>query len=79
MQGWLLDHLKSEKVLFESRHGFRAGNSCEHALLEAQYHIGRALERKQVAAILLMDYGKSFDMVDSSIEYVVEKTGALRG
>ena len=67
MQARLLDHLKSEKVLFDSQYGFRAGHSCEHALLEAQYHIRQALERKQVAALLLLDYSKAFDMVDSSI------------
>ena len=67
MQARLLDHLKSEKILFDSQYGFRAGHSCEHALLEAQNHIHRALERKQVTALLLLDYSKAFDMVDSSI------------
>ena len=67
MQARLLEHLKSEKVLFDSQYGFRAGHSCEHALLEAQHHIRRALERKQVTALLLLDYSKAFDMVDSNI------------
>ena len=67
MQARLLEHLKSEKILFDSQYGFRAGHSCEHAILEAQYHIQKALERKQVTALLLLDYSKAFDMVDSSI------------
>ena len=67
MQTRLLSHLKSEKILVDSQYGFRAGHSCEHALLEAQYHIQKALERKQVTALLLLDYSKAFDMVDSSI------------
>ena len=67
MQARLLNHLKSEKILFDSQYGFRAGHSCEHALLEAQHHIQRALEKKQVTALLLIDYSKAFDMVDSSI------------
>ena len=67
MQARLLDHLKSEKILFDSQYGFRARHSCEHALLEAQNHINRALERKQVTALLLLDYSKAFDIVDSSI------------
>ena len=67
MQARLLDHLKSEKILFDSQYGFRAGHSCEHAILEAQHHIQKALERKQVTALLLLDYSKAFDMVDSTI------------
>ena len=67
MQARILDHLKSEKILFDSQYGFRDGHSCEHAILEAQNHIHRALERKQVTALLLLDYSKAFDMVDSSI------------
>ena len=67
MQARLLDHLKSERILFDSQYGFRAGHSCEHAILEAQHHIQKALERKQVTALLLLDYSKAFDMVDSTI------------
>ena len=54
----VLDHLKSEKILFDSQYGFRARHSCEHALLEAQNHIHRALERKQVTALIFLDYSE---------------------
>ena len=67
MQARLVKHLKSQNILFDSQYGFRAGHSCEHALLEAQHHILQALERKQVAALLLLDYSKAFDMVASEI------------
>ena len=43
--------------------GFWAGYSYKHTLLEAQNHI----QRKQVTVLLLLDYIKAFDMVDSSI------------
>ena len=59
--------LKENNTLFKSQYGFRAGHSCEHALLEAQSKINKALEKKQIAVLLLLDFSKAFDMVDHSI------------
>ncbi len=67
MQARLVKHLTLHNILFSSQYGFRAGHSCEHALLEAQHHIVQALERKKIAALLLLDYSKAFDMVNSDI------------
>ena len=67
MQARLVKHLKAQNILYASQYGFRAGHSCEHALLEAQYRIHQALERKQVSALLLLDFSKAFDLVDSDI------------
>ena len=67
MQARLVNHLKTRNILYESQYGFRAGHSCEHAILEAQNKIHRALENKQVTALLLLDFSKAFDMVDSEV------------
>ena len=67
MQARLVKHLTLHNILFDSQYGFRAGHSCEYALLEAQHHILQALERKKIAALLLLDYSKAFDMVSSEI------------
>ena len=67
MQARLVKHLKTRNILYDSQYGFRAGHSCEHALLEAQNKIHRALEKKQVTALLLLDFSKAFDTVDSEI------------
>ena len=67
MQSRLVGHLKLNNILFAGQYGFRAGHSCEHALLDAQQNLINALERKQVAALLLLDFSKAFDMVDHSI------------
>ncbi len=67
MQERLVKHLKARNILYPSQYGFRAGHSCEHALLEAQHKIHRALDRKQVSALLLLDFSRAFDLVDSEI------------
>lgn len=63
----LTEFLNQNKLLFESQYGFRAMHSCEHALLEAQYNLNMALDKKQIAALLLIDFSKAFDMVDHGI------------
>ena len=63
----LTKHLKANNILYASQYGFRAGHGCEHALLEAQNKILYSLERKQITALLLLDFSKAFDMVDHGI------------
>ena len=76
MQARLVKHLKTHNILYASQYGFRAGHSCEHALLEAQYRIHQALERKQVSALLLLDFSKAFNLVDSDIpQHKLEQYG----
>ena len=67
MQSRLVRHLTLNNILYASQYGFRAGHSCEHAILEAQSSIIKSLERKQVTALLLLDFSKAFDMVDHGI------------
>ena len=67
MHARLVKHLKSRNILYASQFGFRSGHSCEHALLEAQFNLHKALEKKQVSALLLLDFSKAFDLVDSEI------------
>ena len=64
MHARLTAHLATKKIIFPSQYGFRSGHSCEHTLLEAQNSIINALERKKVAALLLLDFSKAFDMVE---------------
>ena len=67
VQTRLVSHLKTNNILYASQYGFRAGHSCEHALLEAQHCILKSMERKQVTALLLLDFSRAFDMVDFDI------------
>ena len=63
----LTHFLAENNTLFESQYGFRALHSCEHALLEAQNYLHSALDKKQIAILLLIDFSKAFDMVDHGI------------
>ena len=63
----LTQFLENNKILFVSQYGFRALHSCEHALLEAQNCLHQALDKKQIAVLLLIDFSKVFDMVDHGI------------
>ena len=63
----LIEHLNINNILHNSQYGFRAGHSCEHALFEAQNDLTLALDRKQIALLLLVDFSKAFDMVDHKI------------
>ena len=63
----LTEHLQEQTILHDSQYGFRRGHSCEHALLEAQNKLTLALDRKQIALLLLIDFSKAFDMVDHDI------------
>jgi hypothetical protein len=67
MYARLINFLNSNNTLTESQYGFRAGRSCEHALLDAQNNILSALNKKQIALLLLIDFSKAFDTVDHNI------------
>ena len=49
--------------LFGNQYGFRPGMSCELAILNAQKTILHALNRKQIA-VLLLDYSRAFDAIE---------------
>jgi exonuclease III len=67
MHNRLVTFLNSNNSLYECQYGFRTGRSCEHALLTAQKTILDALNKREIALLLLIDFSKAFDMVEHSI------------
>ena len=63
----VITFLNERNYLYDRQYGFRAGHSCEHALIDAQYTITRSLERKEISLLLLIDFSKAFDMVDHNL------------
>ena len=54
-------------MCIRDRYGFRSGHSCEHALIDAQSHITKNLDKKETSLLLLLDFSKAFDMVDHKL------------
>ena len=67
MHARILDYMESNNLLYEGQYGFRPGRSCEHALLTAQNHLLNNLSNRKVSMLLLIDFSKAFDVIDSKI------------
>ena len=71
--------LQQNNSLHDLQFGFRAGRSCEQALLVAQNEILESLSRKQISMLLLIDFSKAFDMVNHDILLDKLKHYGIRG
>lgn len=60
----LLVFLRQYNLLTRHQSGFRSGHSTTTALLKVSHDIARALDRMEVAVLLLLDFSKAFDSVD---------------
>lgn len=67
MHNRISNFLELNNVLHDMQYGFRAGRSCEHALLTAKEILLNSLSKRQVSLLLLIDFSKAFDMVEHSV------------
>ena len=59
----IMNHLESNKILFEFQHGFRQKRSCESQLLMTVDDITRNMDNRQQIDTAILDFAKAFDKV----------------
>ena len=67
MHNRIVSFMETNNSLYEMQYGFRAGRSCEHALLKAQSLLLESLNKNQISLLLFIDFSKAFDMVEHQI------------
>ena len=63
----LSDFLHNFKLLHKTQSGFRAGHSCETALIHMIDSWLHAIDNGQMIGVVLVDFKKAFDLVDHQI------------
>ena len=63
----LESHLSSHRLHDNLQSAYRTGHSTETALLKVHHEIAEALERKCMAALVLLDLSAAFDVTDHKI------------
>jgi exonuclease III len=75
----IVSFMNSNESFYEMQFGFRAGRSCEHALLKAQSILLDSMNKNQVALLLFIDFSKAFDMVEYPILFKKLEHYGIRG
>jgi len=60
-------HLSSHRLHYNLQSAYRTGHSTETALLNVHHDIAEALDRKCMAALVLLDLSAAFDVIDHKI------------
>ena len=64
MQKQINTYLEDHKLLFDRQSGFRSHRSCITALCDVSEEIRSALDKNEIAFLLLLDHTKAFDSLD---------------
>ena len=62
-----VDEFKSNKIIYEHQFGFQKNGSTSLAILDVQAKIIEAIEQKQIACSVFLDFAKAFDTVNHDI------------
>ena len=63
----LTSFLEKFELLYNHQFGFQKGKSTEHAILDLNFNIIKALEKKEKACTIFLDFAKAFDTVNHKI------------
>ena len=60
-------HLSSHRLHDKHQSAYNTGHSTETALLKVHHEVAEALDRKYMAALVLLDFSAAFDVIDHKI------------
>ena len=63
----LMDFFNKHEIIYKHQFGFQKGKSTEHAVLDLLFNIVSALETKDKACSVFLDFAKAFDTVNHNI------------
>ena len=63
----IINHLNQNNLLNCSQYGFRAGHSCEHALIDLQEVLLDNISHNRHSIGIFLDLSKTFDVIDHKI------------
>ena len=63
----LINYLDKYELLFKHQYGFPKGKSTEHTISDLQKNITEAIEKKEKAYVIFLDFDKAFDTVNHKI------------
>ena len=63
----LISYLDKNKILNNCQYGFRAGHSCEHALIDLNNTLLTNIDNNKHSFGIFLDLSKAFDLIDHSI------------
>ena len=75
----LVNHLESNKLLYEHQYGFQQGKSTVHSMLQLTNYIAKQLNEKKYVVGVFLDLKKAFDVVSHDILLAKLKNLGVKG
>ena len=75
----LMEHLESNKILYDWQHGFRSKRSTETQLVTLIHELGKNLDNRKQTDITVLDFSKAFDKVSHQLLFTKLDHYGIRG
>ena len=74
-----MEHLESNKILYDWQHGFRSKRSTETQLVTLIHELGKNLDNRKQTDITVLDFSKAFDKVSHQLLFTKLDHYGIRG